>query len=84
MNINKTPLNYSPLVKTLKIGSKYQHYKGNFYKVIAIARHSETLEELVVYQALYGEMGIWIRPLIMFLENVQIDGKTTPRFILVE
>ena len=58
----------------------YKHYKGNRYKVIGTAKHSETLEEMVVYQALYGEMGLWVRPLIMFNESVEIEGKQVPRF----
>lgn len=70
----------SPLAKTLVIGGLYEHYKGFRYKVLEIARHSETLEEMVVYQALYGERGIWVRPLPMFLEHVTIDGKSLPRF----
>lgn len=67
----------------LKIG-KYQHYKGNFYEVIGIAKHSETLELLVVYRALYGECELWVRPLEMFLEKVKIDGKIVSRFKFVE
>ena len=59
---------------------KYRHYKGNEYEVIGIARHSETHEELVVYRPLYGEGGMWVRPLTMFTENVTVDGKTMPRF----
>ena len=59
---------------------KYVHYKGNEYIVIGVAKHSETLEEFVVYQAQYGEHQIWIRPLSMFEEMVEIDGKTVPRF----
>lgn len=70
----------SPLAKTIIIDGFYQHYKGFPYKVIAIAHHSETLEELVVYQALYGEKGIWVRPLTMFVETVTIDGKAQSRF----
>jgi len=66
-------------VAELKAG-KYQHYKGNFYEVIGVAKHSETLEELVVYRALYGEGGIWVRPLEMFTENVEIGGSQIPRF----
>lgn len=58
----------------------YEHYKGFRYKIIGVARHSETLEELVVYQALYGEGGIWLRPLVMFLEYLELDGKKVPRF----
>ncbi len=65
----------------LQIG-KYQHYKGKQYEVIGIARHSETLEELVVYKALYKPEGenLWVRPLKMFLENVNFEGKEIPRF----
>jgi hypothetical protein len=58
----------------------YKHYKGNRYKVIGTAKHSETMEEMVVYQALYGEMGLWVRPLAMFNESVEIEGKQVPRF----
>jgi hypothetical protein len=72
----------SPLAKTIVIDGLYEHYKGLQYKVLAIARHSETLEELVVYQALYGEKEVWVRPLTMFLENVVIDGKSKARFML--
>ena len=64
----------------LHIGGKYRHYKGNLYEVIGVARHSETLEEMVVYRALYGEGGLWVRPLGMFLETVAVDGKNVPRF----
>lgn len=59
---------------------KYRHYKGKEYEVIGIAKHSETLEELVVYRALYGEGQIWVRPLQMFLEKVEVDGQKIPRF----
>ena len=64
---------------------KYQHYKGNFYELIGVARHSETLEEMVVYRALYeskdfGKNALWVRPKAMFLENVIIDEKEIPRF----
>ncbi|MFA4954555.1 MAG: DUF1653 domain-containing protein [Patescibacteria group bacterium] len=63
----------------LKLG-KYRHYKGNEYVAIGVARHSETLEELVVYRALYGAHDLWVRPLKMFIEQVEIDGKKMPRF----
>ncbi|NBP79879.1 DUF1653 domain-containing protein [bacterium] len=59
---------------------RYRHYKGNDYTVLDVARHSETLEELVVYRAEYGERGLWVRPVVMFLETVSIDGQTVPRF----
>ena len=60
----------------------YKHYKGNLYEVIGIARHSETLEELVVYKATYQEEGenLWVRPLAMILETVVIDGVERKRF----
>lgn len=58
----------------------YHHYKGNPYEVLGIARHSETLEPLVVYRALYGEGGLWVRPATMFLETVEHDGIRQPRF----
>jgi hypothetical protein len=58
----------------------YQHYKGPQYKVFYVATHSETDEQLVIYQALYGEYGMWARPLSMFLETVEKDGHTIPRF----
>ncbi len=63
----------------MKLGI-YQHFKGNRYRVMALARHSETREEMVVYQALYGERGIWVRPLAMFDETLERDGKTLKRF----
>jgi hypothetical protein len=59
---------------------RYRHYKGNEYDVIGMARHSETREMMVVYRALYGEGGLWVRPAAMFVENVVIDGITQPRF----
>jgi hypothetical protein len=69
----------------MKLG-KYQHFKTkNFYQVIGIAKHSETLEDLVVYECLYENplSKIWVRPMKMFLENVEIDGKSVPRFKFV-
>ncbi len=69
----------------IKLG-KYHHYKGNFYKVIDIARHSETLEYLVVYECLYDNPDgrLWVRPLEMFLEEVEVNGKKMPRFKFIE
>lgn len=58
----------------------YEHYKGMKYQVIGIAKHSETLEEMVVYQALYGDYGIWVRPKDMFFEKVEVNGKIVDRF----
>ena len=65
----------------LKLGL-YEHYKNKKYRVIGIAKHSETLEDLVVYEALYEnkQSNLWVRPLAMFLEEVTVDGKTVPRF----
>ncbi len=64
----------------------YQHYKGNKYIVLGVAKHSETLEELVVYVTLYEneESSIWVRPLAMFTENVVVDGNSVPRFKKVD
>lgn len=58
----------------------YRHFKGNRYRVLFTARHSETEEELVVYQALYGEGGYWVRPAAMWNEEVERDGRRVPRF----
>lgn len=58
----------------------YRHYKGNLYEVVDVATHSETEEHLVVYRALYGEGGLWVRPLAMFTEMVEVDGVRVPRF----
>ena len=59
---------------------RYRHYKGNEYSVLGVARHSETLEELVVYRQEYGDHGLWVRPKQMFLERVKIDDQEVPRF----
>ena len=59
---------------------KYRHFKGNFYEMIGVARHSETMEEMVVYRALYGEQGLWVRPAAMWEETVDRDGYHGPRF----
>lgn len=61
-------------------GKYYRHFKGNVYRVLHIAKHSETLEEMVVYQAMYGERGIWVRPKTMFEEVIERDGKVFRRF----
>ena len=63
---------------------KYRHFKGNEYEVLYLARHSETLEEMVVSRALYGERGIWVRPAKMWNETVERDGKTYQRFTKIE
>ncbi|WP_173047761.1 DUF1653 domain-containing protein [Nitrospira sp. KM1] len=62
---------------------RYRHYKGREYEVIGVARHSETEEEFVVYRALYGDFGLWIRPTLMFSETILIEGRSIPRFQLI-
>lgn len=64
---------------TLKSGI-YQHYKGPKYEVIEVATHSETLEKMVVYRTLYGDYDLWVRPLAMFVESVNVGGEIQPRF----
>ena len=71
------------MAEKLQLG-KYEHYKGKQYEVVGVAKHSETLEELVVYRTLYGEHDLWVRPLKMFLETVEIAGKKIPRFKFIE
>ncbi|HUW21491.1 MAG TPA: DUF1653 domain-containing protein [Candidatus Bathyarchaeia archaeon] len=71
-------------MKKIKLG-KYRHYKGNFYEVIGIARHSETLEQMVVYRDLYktdefGDNALWVRPLKMFMGKAEVNGKKVSRF----
>lgn len=62
----------------------YRHFKGNEYRVLYNAKHSETMEDMVVYKALYGEGGVWVRPLDMFCEEITRDGKTFKRFEKIE
>ena len=62
---------------------KYRHFKGNEYRVLYVARHSETLEPMVVYQALYGDRGVWVRPLSMWDETVERDGAVYKRFTYI-
>jgi hypothetical protein len=62
----------------------YKHYKGNLYEVIDVAKHSETEEEHVVYRTLYGDYSLWVRPLAMFIETVELDGQQVARFEYVE
>jgi len=70
------------LLKSIVRPGRYRHYKGNCYRVIALARHSETLEEMVVYKALYKNRAgaLWVRPKDMFLETVTVEGRAVPRF----
>ena len=67
----------------IRIG-KYRHFKGKEYEVLYIANHSETLEKMVVYKALYGDGEIWVRPLSMWNEEIEKDGVKSKRFTLVE
>ena len=71
-----------PLLPPLKVipPGLYQHYKGNRYRVLDTVRHSETLEPMTLYRALYGQRGLWVRPAAMFEEQVLIDGVLQPRF----
>lgn len=68
---------------TVKPG-KYRHFKGKEYEVVGVARHSETLEEMVVYRALYGDGGLWVRPAAMWEDTVQRDGRTFRRFTPID
>jgi hypothetical protein len=68
---------------SLEIG-RYRHYKGNEYEVIGVAKHSEDETNLVVYRPLYGEKGLWVRPLDMFVETVEVDGETKARFKYID
>ena len=72
-------MTYEEAVQTIPLG-RYRHFKGNPYEVLAIARHSETEEPMVVYRALYGEQGVWVRPASMWNETVTRDGVTYRRF----
>ena len=67
----------------IRIG-KYRHFKGNEYEVLCVAKHSETLEPMVVYRALYGDFGVWVRPASMWNETVEKDGRKVKRFTLIE
>ena len=67
----------------IKLG-KYRHFKGNEYEVVGVAKHSETLEEFVVYRALYGDGGLWVRPAAKWNEEVERDGKKYKRFTFIE
>lgn len=74
---------YSKAAESLVPGSIYEHYRGNTYKVLAVGRNSETLEEVVIYQDLNGNHDVWSRPLPMFVENIEINGNAVPRFKLI-
>ena len=68
----------------IKVGGKYRHFKGNEYEVLYIGKDSETMEDVVIYRALYGDKGVWVRPARMWNETVERDGKTYKRFTLIE
>ena len=70
-------------METVKLG-RYRHFKGNEYEVIAIATHSETMEEMVVYRALYGDTALWVRPAAMWNETVEHDGIKCKRFTAID
>lgn len=78
--MNDTLPDVSTLTESVVVGGIYEHYKGLQYRIIGLARHSESLEEMVVYQALYGKNDIWVRPLVMFLEHITFEGQLLPRF----
>ena len=63
---------------------RYRHFKGGEYEVLGVARHSEGLEDMVVYRPLYNDTGLWVRPVSMFLENVEREGRPVPRFALID
>lgn len=69
-------------MESIKPG-RYRHFKGKEYEVLGVARHSETEEELVVYRALYGDFGLWVRPVSMWNETIERDGKTFRRFTYI-
>lgn len=62
---------------------RYRHYKGGEYEVVGVARHSESLEPMVVYRPLYDDSGLWVRPHAMFFEDVEVEGRRQPRFAFV-
>ncbi len=70
-------------MQEIRIG-RYRHFKGNEYTVLGVARHSETMEELVVYRPEYGDRALWVRPKQMFQETVEVDGQIVPRFASIE
>ena len=81
MNTPQSPEDQSlPMIQS----GRYRHYKGKEYQVIGVAKHSETEEDLVVYQALYGACGLWVRPAKMFTEKIEMEGKLVFRFEWIE
>ena len=76
-------MNNLPPLPTIPLG-RYRHYKGKEYEVLGVARHSETLEPMVIYRPLYNQTGLWVRPYTMFLEQVDVGGQLQPRFALLQ
>lgn len=72
-------MNDLPILPSIPLG-RYRHYKGGEYEVLGVARHSETLEPMVIYRPLYNQTGLWARPYSMFVEQVEVDGQVQPRF----
>ena len=81
--IDQCSVDTSMLRRTIPAPGRYRHFKGKEYEVISIAKHSETLEEYVVYRQLYGDQSIWVRPLSMFCETIEINGHEQPRFTYI-
>jgi hypothetical protein len=77
-------MNHQPLETPHIKKGKYQHFKGMLYEVLDVVHHSETQEALVLYRALYGEHGLWVRPFHMFVETIERDGEQIPRFKFLE
>ncbi|MCX4029740.1 DUF1653 domain-containing protein [Endozoicomonas sp. SM1973] len=67
-------------MKTEVKAGRYRHFKGQYYEVIGVVTHSETEEKMVLYKALYGKQGLWVRPLVLFFSSVMVDGEQIPRF----
>lgn len=76
-------MNHLPNLPETILG-RYRHYKGGEYEVVSVARHSETLEPMVVYRPLYQETGWWVRPHAMFFEPIEVNGRIQPRFVRIE
>lgn len=87
MNLKVSSNTYSLIETRLMVSTLqgiYKHFKGNRYQVIGVAKHSEGEPEMVVYRPLYGDRDLWVRPLSMFLEMVEINDQLVPRFELID
>lgn len=82
-NEGNPQMTYEEAVEKITLG-RYRHFKGNEYEVLSIAHHSETMESMVVYRALYGDGTVWVRPAEMWLEKVERDGQTYQRFTRID